>query len=180
MLCAELTPLSREVSQAHLKLTQLISQVPASFLDFQQIEFTAGSVSVRDIISYQLGWGRLLISWYEAGLQRRVPEMPGEGFTKWDYVGLARHFYKKYRYDRLEEQLDKWEKVVQKIIKIIENESLAGNLEKVDVWQWCTLPSGVKWPLSKWIRVNTVSPYKRAAAAIRKYIGQLHMVEEGI
>ena len=28
------------------------------------------------------------------------------------------------------------------------------NLDQKSIWPWCTLTSGKKWPLSKWIRIN--------------------------
>ena len=53
---------------------------------------------------------------------------------------------------------------------MVKKEHETGNLNKIGVWPWCTLASGKQWPLSKWIRVNTVSPYKRAASMIRKFL----------
>lgn len=132
------------------------------------IEFTGGKASVRDIIAYQIGWGKLLISWYEAGIRGEAPEMPGEGFTSLDYVGLAQHFYTKYSYESPQEQEEVFKQVVARIIEIAEKEHKMGNLEKIGVWSWCTLKSGKQWPLSKWITVNTVAPYKRAIALIKK------------
>lgn len=41
-------------------------------------------------------------------------------------------------------------------------------LDQRGIWAWCTLASGKQWPLSKWIRVKTASPYKRAVQLIKK------------
>jgi hypothetical protein len=95
--------------------------------------------------------------------------MPGEGFSTWDYVGLAHHFYKIYRFDSFDEQMKEFTRLVTHILEIVEKEHRSGNLDKINVWEWCTLPSGKQWPLSKWITVNTASPYKRAAQALRKF-----------
>ena len=94
--------------------------------------------------------------------------MPGEGFLKWDYTGLAHRFYEKYLYDATTEQMSVFQETVSRILAIAEQEQETGNLDRTGVWSWCTLPSGKHWPLSKWIQVNTVSPYKRAAALIKK------------
>ena len=52
--------------------------------------------------------------------------------------------------------------IVIEIVQIVEQESVSGNLDKLGVWKWCNLKSGKQWPLRKWIRVNTIAPYKRA------------------
>jgi hypothetical protein len=94
--------------------------------------------------------------------------MPGDGFTTWNYVDIAQHFYQKYFYDQSEVQTEVFEHVVSDLTKIVEKESLTGNLDRTLVWSWCTLQSGKHWPLSKWIRVNTCAPYKKAYPLIKK------------
>lgn len=96
--------------------------------------------------------------------------MPGEGFSKWDYVGLAKHFYEKYQFKNPMEQEKEFFKFIQVILDITENEFENGNLDRLGVWSWCTLSSGKQWPLSKWIKINTVSPYKRAISLLNKFI----------
>lgn len=76
-------------------------------------------------------------------------------------------YYEKYRLDSGECQLDEWQQVVSRILEIIRVEEQTGNLDVLGVWPWCTLSSGKQWPLSKWIQVNTVAPYKRAVQLLR-------------
>ena len=94
--------------------------------------------------------------------------MPGEGFTTWDYKGLAQHFYRAYAYNNQIEQLHAFNDLIQQILTLVETEYETGNLDKIGIWPWCTLASGKQWPLSKWIVVNTSSPYKRAAGVLKK------------
>lgn len=101
--------------------------------------------------------------------------MPGEGFSKWDYKGIAQHFFKKYHFDGSKDQQDYFKSTVERILEIIDKEERSGDLHRVGVWEWCTLPSGKKWPLSKWITVNTCSPYKRAYILIRKFLKEKHV-----
>lgn len=161
-------PLSKEIQQAFNTFVSLIADIDVNRRVAKSIEGTGGTVSVSDLIAYQIGWGNLLIHWYEMGLQGIVPQMPGEGFSKWDYTGLAQHFYKKYHLDGYKKQEQKFYVVVKKILIIVEHEYQTKNLDKEGVWDWCTLSSGKKWPLSKWVRVNTVAPYKRATTLIKK------------
>lgn len=162
-------PLSREIQREYNKLVNTIAHAPETCYTTKSIHGTGGLVSVADIIAYQIGWGTLLIGWYHAGLRGEMPAMPSEGFSKWDYVGLARHFYTKYQCGSPGKQLQELFAVVKKILDIVEREYQTGNLDIPGVWLWCTLTSGKQWPLGKWIRVNTSSPYKKA----RRLISQL-------
>lgn len=163
-------PLGNALEKSYNALVELLAKVPAHNRTIAKIEGTGGMVSIADIVAYQIGWGTLLIGWYNAGINGKTLDMPGDGFSTWDYTGLARHFYTKYRYDSAQEQDQRLHVIVQHILNIIEHEYQTGNLDKIGVWTWCTLASGKQWPLSKWITVNTVSPYKRAATLIRKFL----------
>jgi hypothetical protein len=154
-----MSPLSTKIQKEFHSLMKTVEHVPISMRTHPSIE----GKSVNDIIAYQIGWGTLLIGWYEKGLLGQMPEMPGEGFTKWDYVGLAKHFAHKYR--DLKPPLDQ---IVERLIDIVEHEDKSGNLNALGVWPWCTLRSGKLWPLSKWIQVNTVAPYRRANRFIKQ------------
>lgn len=160
--------LSQSIHKEYNKFVGVIAAVPPQQRLLKVIDGTGGKVSVADIIAYQIGWGNLLINWYTTGLTGKKPIMPGEGFTKWDYSGIAQHFYKKYHYDGYHQQEQEFHNVVTNIVNIVETEYQFGNLDKIGVWDWCTLASGKQWPLSKWITVNTVAPYKRATALIKK------------
>lgn len=159
--------ISKELHQEYERLIKRVAAIPPSRRTLLVIEGTGGKVSVADIIAYQIGWGKCLIRWYEDGIRDEKPEMPGEGFLKWDYVGIAKHFYEKYRYDSSEHQLIVFQKVVSRILEIISYEQHAERLDKIGMWKWCTLASGKQWPLSKWIRVNTIAPYRRASQMIK-------------
>ncbi|MDP1608320.1 MAG: ClbS/DfsB family four-helix bundle protein [Chlamydiales bacterium] len=160
--------LSQDILREYNRLVELVAQIPSSVRTLKTFDGTGGKVSVADLIAYQIGWGKCLIRWYEAGIQEEMPKMPGEGFLTWDYTGLAHHFYQTYQFDSAEEQMSIFHQTVLHILEIVEAEHQTGNLDRAEVWPWCTLPSGKKWPLSKWIRVNTASPYKRAARLIKK------------
>lgn len=165
-----IAPLSKEIQNESNKLLAVIADTDVKDRAIKDIEGTGGAVSISDLIAYQIGWGNLIVNWYEAGLKNEVPQMPGDGFSTWDYVGLARHFYTKYRFDGYKKQEHAFSDVVKKILIIVEREFETKNLDKEGLWLWCTLPSGKQWPLSKWIRVNTVAPYKRATGLIKKHI----------
>jgi hypothetical protein len=160
--------LCQDILKEYTQLLEAINASPIQDLDKKRIEGTGGKVSIRDLIAYQIGWGKCVIRWYEAGINNKMPEMPGDGFKTWDYTSIAKHFYEKYLYSDIKKQLKVFSKNVEHILDIIEKENQTGNLNKLEIWSWCTLQSGKHWPLSKWIIINTASPYKRAALLIKK------------
>ncbi|MEI8366147.1 MAG: ClbS/DfsB family four-helix bundle protein [Parachlamydiaceae bacterium] len=162
------TTLTHDIRRERDRLIKIVSSISPSARTLKQIDGTGGKVSIADIIAYQIGWGKCLIRWYEAGIREEASEMPGDGFTNWNYTAIAKYFYEKYSYDSAEQQLRVFEEVVCRILEIIQTECKTENLDRLGVWAWCTLRSGKPWPLSKWIQVNTVAPYKRAVLLIKK------------
>ena len=52
-----------------------------------------GNLSCCDIVSYQIGWANLLMSWEQQELAGKTPAMPNKGF-KWNQLSdLAQSFY---------------------------------------------------------------------------------------
>lgn len=161
------TPFSKEIAQEYERLKKIIDSVPFTKREQQLLDGTGGKISIADLIAYQIGWGKCVIRWYEAGLNGKIPEMPGDGFSKWCYVEIAQHFYKKYRYDAASKQISIFNEVVMRIIDIVDREERNENLDRLGVWPWCTLQSGKAWPLRKWVQINTVTPYKKANRLIK-------------
>ena len=159
--------MSKKIQGSYNKLITEVLDLPTQVYSDKKINDQGKIVSVSDIIAYQIGWGCLLLGWYAAGLEEKTPQMPGEGFTKWDYNGLAQHFYRKYECATPHEQQQLFQSVVAQIISIVEHEDKTGNLNKLGIWNWCTLKSGKEWPLSKWVQVNTVAPYQKAYNLIK-------------
>ncbi len=162
------TDFSSKIRQEYDSLKDTTAAISISQRQLKLIDGTGGKISVVDLIAYQIGWAKCLIRWYETGLRGEYPEMPGDGFSQWSYVEIAKHFYKKYRYDGAEEQMKILDELVLNILKIVNQEEEKGHLDRIGIWPWCTLQSGKSWPLIKWIQVNTVAPYKRAVKLIKK------------
>jgi hypothetical protein len=165
--------LSKAIQKEYNKLVQILAKIPAHSRVIKIVFTPTGYLSATDIIAYQIGWGVLLIEWYTTGLEGKRPVMPGAGFSKWNYKGLAQHFYAHYTYKSAFEQEHMFFTVVSTIIYIVEKEYKADRLEALGVWPWCTLASGKQWPLSKWVTVNTLSPYKKATTVLKKSL--LHL-----
>lgn len=154
-------PLSQEIEKEASKQLTLLKQLPKE---------KRNELWIAERIAYQIGWGQLLLYWYNTGIQGKNPEMPGDGFTKWNYKDIAEYFYKKYLYDQGPEQEKRFQAIISEVLAIVEKEYQTGNLDECGVWPWCTLPSGKDWPLSKWVRVNTISPWKATSTLLKKHL----------
>lgn len=159
------TSLSKKVIISYQKLFQALQLLELEDFYKKNIIFNDAFISPAELLSYQIGWGEMLLFWYHQGKQGAFFVMPGNGFDTWDYKGIAEYFFKESVLQKQDQQLERFTKLVMQIVEIVEDEDRQGNLEVIGVWSWCTLRSGKSWPLSKWIRVN--APYKRAFALLK-------------
>ena len=121
-------------------------------------------LSACDIVAYQIGWGELLIGWYSAGKNGIMPALPAENY-KWNQLGaLAKHFYRTFEKEEYDVLIKRLQGVIAQVYDMI-NENTNEQLYTLNIYNW----TGDKWPLGRWINVNTSSPYASACAKIRKW-----------
>lgn len=153
--------LLRNLEAAYQKLHQEVATAPSELERDPGIE---GGISPCDLIAYRIDWGRLLLSWDELENQGQSVDMPAPGF-KWNQLGLlAGHFHQQHRDQSLEQSLAKFELLVGDRLRFIESNS-EDTLFGIGKRQW----AGPKWPLAKWIQVNTIAPYGSARTKLRKW-----------
>jgi hypothetical protein len=159
--------LSNNIKKEYNNFVGLALRISDAGRKQKKYSFSSSTVSVNDLVAYQIGWGQLVVNWYDTGVKGKMPQMPGDGFTEWKYNALAAHFYKSYQFGSPSAQHRVFKDVTERIIAIVEKESKTGNLDKEGAWEWQKLKSGKYWPLSKWVQVNTVAPFSRAAKLIK-------------
>lgn len=153
--------LLNSLQAAYSKLVEEAAGIPSGLERDPGVE---GGISPCDLIAYQIGWGRLLLSWDDIETQGEIAEMPAPGF-KWNQLGLlADSFYEEQHDQTLEQLLGKFGALVGQIRLHIESNS-EETLFGVGKRHW----AGQKWPLAKWIQVNTVAPYESARTKLRKW-----------
>ena len=160
-LPANKTELQRRLQDAHAKLAETAAAVPA---EREREPALAGGLSPCDLIAYQIGWGRRLLAWEASEADGGVAEMPAPGY-KWNQLGaLAQAFYAEHRERTLAQLLAEFEALVgelQSFVAATSEEALFGLGQR----RW----AGPKWPLVKWIQVNTIAPYGSARAKLRQW-----------
>jgi len=120
--------------------------------------------SVKDLLAVRVWWTESIVTWIETGRRGAVPITPAEGY-QWretprlnaDVVRAARQeSYRSIR-NRLEHGFGR---VVSLIGELSDRELLA-----VDTFLWAG-----KYPLSRWISLNTVRQYTTARTFIRRAV----------
>lgn len=119
------------------------------------------------MIAYQLGWLNLIMSWDRDELAGKEVITPAPDY-KWNKLGgLYESFYKQYEKFTLNELKNMYRDCVAEIIQWIKPFSNEELFEQ-NVRKWASsTPS--KWPIWKWIHINTVAPFKTFRSKIRKW-----------
>ncbi len=148
------------IESSFTKLTRELDSVPATRVDERSLEGHAKSttMSVRDLVSYLIGWNELVLKWHKGRQEGRKVDFPDTGF-KWNELGrLAQKFYRDYddlHYAELRQRLAQSK---DRICALVEGESDAALYGSA----WYE-----RWPLGRMIQFNTASPYRNALARLR-------------
>ncbi|WP_018665419.1 ClbS/DfsB family four-helix bundle protein [Heyndrickxia acidiproducens] len=164
--------------QKYANKEALIDEVTKSaklFIDeFRSINNLDKDVFVNEVdrtpsqmIAYQLGWLNLILSWEQDNKDGKNVITPAPDY-KWNNLGgLYQSFYDKYASYSLETLIEMFNHDVHKIIQLVESYSDKELFEQGGR-QWAnSTPS--KWPIWKWIHINTVAPFKTFRTKIRKW-----------
>ncbi|MGN7866161.1 ClbS/DfsB family four-helix bundle protein [Chryseobacterium sp. 22458] len=163
--------------QTYKDKTELIKELKKRYLLYDQ-EFNDIKEEEKDLlqpgvdktpsqnISYQLGWTHLLLQWESdesKGIEVKTPTPD----YKWNNLkGLYQSFYKQYDSYSLQQQRELLKNQVSEIIKWIESldhETLFVPEQR----KWAT--TAAKWPVWKWIHINTVAPFTNFRTQLRKW-----------
>lgn len=117
-------------------------------------------ISVSDTVSYLIGWGKLVLKWYDLKSKNQAVDFPETGY-KWNELGrLAQHFHSEYHdwsYDKLINEFTITTDRILVLIESLDNQTLYG-----ETWF-------EKYTLGKMIQFNTSSPMVNMRSKIRKF-----------
>lgn len=131
-----------------------------------KVRFSAVDKTPQEMLAYQLGWLALVMSWEQDELQGKMVITPSPDY-KWNQLGLLyQHFYTEYSSYSLQE------------LRTLLDERVAlwcawvGRLSDEELFtpgvrQWTV--TNAKWPLWKWIHINSVAPFMSFRTKIRKW-----------
>jgi hypothetical protein len=124
--------------------------------------------SVKDLLAVRAWWTENVIDWIEAGRRGEIPTTPAGGY-RWnetprlnaDVVEAARRESYRSVLARLERG---FERTVRTIDALDDTELL-----EVGVFKWAG-----KYPISRWISINTARQYTTARTFIRRALKEHH------
>jgi hypothetical protein len=120
-----------------------------------------------EMLAYQIGWLKLVLSWEKDEMAGKKVVTPKPNI-KWNKLGeLYQSFYEEYKELTLEKLLKIFEKANKDFvnwIKSLNDKILFDENQR----QWASsTPS--KWPVWKWIHINSVAPFTNFRGKIRKW-----------
>jgi hypothetical protein len=118
--------------------------------------------SVKDLLAVRAWWTESVVGWIEAGRRGEIPTTPAKGYS-WketprlnaDLVRAAEN----NSYRTIRARLERGVVRVHTTIDILDDDELL----KAGVFDWAG-----KWPISRWISLNTARQYTTARTFIRR------------
>lgn len=157
--------LIQAISVSYEKLTLDYERVPNALTRSLGIEgnVKGTTISVCDTLAYLIGWGKLVLKWYDFSVKGQDIDFPETGY-QWNQLGaLAQAFQLEYKDRTFETLLKEYQRVVQDILTLLhklDDHTLYG-----EVWY-------KQWTLGRMIQFNTSSPMKNVRTKIRRFINQ--------
>ncbi|RXZ81540.1 DfsB family protein [Paenibacillaceae bacterium] len=119
-----------------------------------------------EILAYQLGWLHLVLGWDRDEKAGKTVIMPSPDY-KWNRLGdMYQGFYSTYSHHSLSELRSLFTQLEQQWLNWIETLS-DEELFTQGIHKWTG--NNPKWPMARWIHINSVAPFKTFRAKIRKW-----------
>lgn len=128
------------------------------------------SLKLKDLLTYNLKsvrawWTNAVVKWMRAGKKGKIPETPAKGYGWKDTPSLNNEIAKKSKnesYETVRKRLKKEYTALLKTIDSLDDHELMDQ----GVFDW----AGEKWPVSRWLSVNTARQYATARKFVKKAV----------
>ena len=118
--------------------------------------------TVKDLLAVRAWWTENVIDWVDAGRRGEVPILPAEGYRWSETPRLNADVVKRTRresYRSIRTRLARGFQRVMHTIDSLDDQELLG----VGVFPWAG-----KYPISRWISINTARQYSTARTFVRR------------
>jgi len=151
---------------------QLVEQVSRAYAKLQEEIRRAGPQvssticvdhwSVQDVLAVRAWWTHAVIDWIEAGKQGQPLVLPAPGYRWNETPRLNEDIVTAASGDMFESVLARLEVGFERVLRCADSLS---DTELLDpgVFEWAG-----KWPISRWISINTTRQYTTARTFIRR------------
>jgi len=118
--------------------------------------------SVKDLLAVRAWWTEKVADWIEAGRRGELPVLPAPGYSWQETPRLNADIIKSVQsksFSTIRTRLEQGYKRILAIIDVLDDRELL----EVGVFDWAG-----KWPIARWISINTARQYTTAYTFIRK------------
>ena len=118
--------------------------------------------TVKDLLAVRAWWTESVVNWIEAGRRGETPVTPAPGYTWQETPRLNADVVKASRsepFDSIRARLERDFRRVLSTIDALDDTELL----QVGAFEWAG-----KWPIARWISINTARQYMTARTYIRR------------
>lgn len=155
---------------------ELIEQIKSSYLKLdglldQLTEKSAETVcvddwSVKQLLAVRAWWSESVVDWIESGRNGEIPTLPAKGY-KWNETpSLNNDIARSSTDESFKEVRKRLNLAYHRVLNTIDNLSDKELLDQ-GVFDWAG-----KWPLSRWLSINTARQYTTAQKYIRRVLSR--------
>jgi hypothetical protein len=150
------------ITLAFEKIVSDYSTIPDGYVRVKGVEgnIKGTEISVSDTLAYLIGWGRLVLKWYDRMTSGKAVDFPETGY-KWSDLGkLAQDIHSQYQEWEYDDLLSAFKKTTNDILTLVES------LSEQELYgaNWYE-----KYTLGRMIQFNTSSPMKNMRTKVRKF-----------
>ncbi|MDX5627561.1 MULTISPECIES: ClbS/DfsB family four-helix bundle protein [unclassified Brenneria] len=156
------TELLSEIDKTFNKLIGYLDIIPPALAEGKSMPGHAKDtiMSVGDLVSYLLGWNKLVVKWITRDESGQPVDFPETGY-KWNQLGLlAQKFYADFEKSDYAQRIEALKAEKNRIVELI----AARSDEELYGKSWYG-----KWTMGRMISFNTSSPYANACGRLRKW-----------
>ena len=128
--------------------------------------------SVKDVLAVRAWWTNSVVDWVERGRQEQTFPLPAEGYAWNETPRLNQSIVDACAADPYESVIGRLEEGFRRVVAVIQSLSDTELLEP-GVFPWAG-----KWPVSRWISINTARQYTTARTYTRRAARNVDVVGE--
>ena len=123
---------------------------------------------VKDLLAVRAWWTENVIDWVQAGQQGECPITPAEGYRWRETPRLNADVVKKCRRESYRSIRGRLERAFERVMPTIDS------LDDHELLEVGVFPWAGKYPISRWISINTARQYTTARTLIRRALRDHH------
>ena len=158
------TQLTELVSTSYRKLKDDLGSVGSDLADRRCVD----DWSVKDLIAVRAWWTEAVVKWIETGRRGKPVTVPAPGFRWSETPRLNSEVVARSKAQSFETLCRRLERGVKRVLGTIQSLTDRELLEG-GAYEWAG-----KWPLARWISLNTARQYTTARTYVRRLLRERH------